>query len=342
MKQFTVLIVAPWYPAGPIRFISEAFERIGCRVVRMGPVYNDHMGLDWGSDIVVPDQSFYQQLSLWNLNYCVDLCTSAHQAPDMLLISEEDYQTDIIPTKKIPSVLWSMDGWPRNYDRADLFQCTVNFTNHPLGIDLYPREEIDPRWRFMPAAAAPWIHRDLKLKRDFDFCLLASSYGRRESLCKELGKIEFRVWHGQATTQTYMEAYNRSIATFHNARRGEIKFRFWEAAAMGCINISGWSRLFRELGYLPYEHYIPITTPDENEWPSVDDLADSIRNILGNKDRWNNITHTARKRTLYNDTYYHRCRQIFLALGFLDMRKWIGKTNDTIGKMIKESGLVPQ
>lgn len=328
--SFTVLIIAPWYPTNPITYIAQAFERIGCGVIRVGPTYNDHMGLNWGGNGVIPDLVAMRERPEWNLNELVDWTTRCYQAPDMLLVSEENYQTDIVPTKKIPSVLWSMDGWPRNYDRADLFQCTVNLTNHPIGIDQYPREEIDPRWRFLPGACAPWVHRDLKLKRDFDFCLLASSYGRRKSLCKDLERIGFKVWSGQAVTSTYVEAYNRSIATFHNARRGEVKWRFFEAAAMGCINITGWSELFAWLGYAPWHHYIPIETPDENEWPTADSLCETIRFVERNPALIKQVSGDARKRVLNQDTYYHRCKEILLALGLTHMIPSVDREIETI------------
>lgn len=317
--NFTILIVAPWYPAGPIKYIAEAFERIGCRVIRIGPTYDDHMGLNWGTDMVVPDRELMRAASLWDLNDFVDWTTKRYQAPDMLLVSEENYKTEIIPQHKIPSALWSFDGWPNNYERADLFQCTANYTNHPLGIDLYPRQEIDPRWQFLPGAAAPWVHRDLGLVREIDFCLLASDYGKRQSICGDLGRRGLWVRSGKAVTSVYVEVYNRSLTTFHNARPGEIKWRFFEAAAMGCINISGHSQLFSWLGYKEWEEYVPIETPLENEWPEIDGIGGLsyviwmlLKNNLGDA---RHIADKARSRVLAQDTYYHRCKVILQALG---------------------------
>ena len=325
MNKICILIVAPFYPAGPIKYIAEAFERIGCQVIRIGPTYNDHMGLDWEADVVVPDRELTRELVWWNLNECVDWTTKNYQAPDMLLVSEENYQTEIISQNKIPSALWSFDGWPNNYERADMFQCTVNFTNHPLGIDLYPRQEIDSRWQFLPAAASPWIHKDLGLARNLDFCLLASDYGKRKAMCEELTKTGFQVRYGQVTTPTYVETYNRSLATFHNARLGEIKWRFFEAAAMGCVNISGWSTLFPLLGYKEWEEYIPIDTPVGNEWPEINDLS-RLLHLLKNPDHIRNIAAKAKKRVLMQDTYLHRAKTVLSSLGFADMVAEADKT----------------
>ena len=325
--NFTVLIVAPWYPAGPIKYIAEAFERIGCQIVRIGPTYNDHMGLDWDTDAVVPDQELPREAPCWNLNDLVDWTTRFYQAPDMLLVSEENYQTNIVPQSKIPGVLWSFDGWQRNYDRADLFQCTVNFANHPLGIDLYPRQEIDSRWQFLPAAAAPWVHKYLGLKPDiWDFCLLASDYGKRKAMCEKLVKDGFRVRYGQLATREYVAVYNRSLATFHNARPGEIKWRFFESAAMGCLNISGESKLFSWLGYKAWEEYIPIGTSVEKEWPEINDLSRLLHLLKNNPDHIRDIAAKARKRVLMQDTYLHRAKTVLSSLGFTDMVAEADKT----------------
>ena len=326
--SFTVLIVAPWYPAGPIKYIAEAFERIGCQVIRVGSTYNDHMGLDWGADAVKPDLELGRQCSTWNINEFIDWTTKNYQAPDMLFVSEENYQTDIVPTMKVPSILYSCDGWPRNYDRADMVKATINMTNHPLGIDLYPRQEIDSRWQFLPGAAAPWVHKDLGLRRDLDFCLLASDYGKRKAMCEELARAGFQVRHGQATTPAYVEAYNRSLATFHNARLGEIKWRFFEVAAMGCVNISGPSKLFSWLGYKEWEEYIPIVTPLENEWPEVTDINNvynertlrmAMARLKENPIFTKHMASRARKRVLMQDTYLHRAKTVLSSLGFTDI-----------------------
>jgi hypothetical protein len=213
-----------------------------------------------------------------------------------------------------------------------MVEATVNFTNHPLGIDLFPREEIDPRWQFLPgAAAAPLVHKYLGLEHDiWDFCLLASDYGKRKTMCEKLIKEGFRVRHGQLTTREYMAVYNRSLATFHNARPGEIKWRFFESAAMGCVNISGESKLFSWLGYKAWEEYIPILTPIEDEWPEVDDLGRLLHLLKNNPKHVKHIGDKARKRVLAQDTYLHRAKTIFSALGFVDM---VSETDKTIEQM---------
>lgn len=336
MSAFCVLVVAPWYPAGPIAYIAQALERIGCQVERVGPSYNDHMELNWEADIVTPDLELDRQCSMWNLNEFIDWITRNHQAPDLLLCSEENYQADIVPTAKVPSVLWSFDGWPNSFNRYDLYQPTVAYTNHPYGIRIHPRAGEDPRWKFMPAACAPWVHRWLNLARDWDFVLLASMYGKRPKLCEGLVKRELWVWYGQAATKTYVEAHNRAVTTFHNCNgQEEIKFRFFEAMAMGCLVISDHTKLFDRLGYQAMRHYVPMPVHEDAEfggelWPEVDELYDQIRWLEDHPSIVSSIASTGRVHTLLNHSYYHRCKQIFSDLGITDM---VAKADEAISQI---------
>jgi hypothetical protein len=338
--DFTVLIVAPWYPAGPLRYLSEAFELAGCNVVRIGPTYFDHMGFDWGKDIELPaiGWELNREEKQWDLNEFIDWITKNYQAPDLLIISEENYQTDIIPTNKIPSILWSFDGWPNNFERIEMIKPTIGYINHPFGIRIHPRLEEDPRWRFMPGAAAPWGHRYLGLTRDYDFALLATMYGKRPRICEDLVNNGLLVWSGQATTPTYVDAYNRSVATYNNCNgQQEIKWRFWEAAAMGCINISGYTMLFDRLGIKPWIHYIPIIEhKDENcyyePWGDSDEIYERIEWIKSSKDEMITISENARKHTLENHTYLNRIRTMLTDLSYVDNRRLVEKIDDVIDK----------
>ena len=332
MTKFCILAVGPWYPVTAFTFFVSAFERIGCKIVRGGPAYSDHMGLKW-DDLPLVDLKFAREEKRWNLNGFVDWCTLHHGAPDLLFVSEENYQTDIVPTKKVPSVLWSADSWPNCYERANLYQCTLNYINQPLGNRFHPRETEDPRWRFLPGAAAPWVHCNLNLERDFDFCLLASSYGKRPELCQGLTDRGFKVWSGQAITKTYVEAYNRSLCTYHNPGYSEVKWRFFEAAAMGCVNISGESNLFFQLNYIPWVHYVPIETPYEDEWPETDSLAITVSDLKKKLSILKDIARSARLHTLTNHSYLNRVKTIFSDLGMAEM---VAKADDAIGKMLEE------
>ena len=331
---FTVLIVAPWYPAGPIKYIAEAFERIGCEVIRIGATYNDHMGLSWGTDAVVPDRELPREAPCWDLNEFVDWTTRNYQAPDMLLVSEENYQTDIRPTKKIPSVLWSFDGWPNSFARVELFQPTLAYMNHPYGVKPHPREAEDPRWRFMPAACAPWLHKNLRRERSVDFCLLATPYRKRPELAMGLAEHWLTVRFGQKTSHEYVLVYNMALSTYHNCnRQEEVKFRFFEAAAMGCINISDHTRLFETLGYKPGQHYILIEDEDldEDHWPTVDALAETITDLRALPELARQIADNAYQHTVRHHTYFSRCRQIFSDLHLPDM---VAEADETIERKI--------
>lgn len=316
--MFTVLMVAPWYPAGPIQFTAQALERIGFRVVRFGPAYNNYMCLDWSADAVTPDQPFCGGSPLWNLDLAVDECTKRFQAPDMLLVSEENYQTNIIPTKKVPSVLWSFDGWPNCYERISMIEPTVAYCNQPLGNRLHPRIKEPLGWKFLPGAALyPFVHRPLGLERDIDFCLLATMYTKRPIIVEGLRERGFSVISGQQTTDGYIKSYNRSLTTLSNPGWYEIKWRWWENAACGCVNINWHTPLFDWLGYKPYEHYMPIETEetDDGPWPTVGAVVEQVSKLKRDKDQWRYISDTALKKVIGQDTYFHRIGVIFRDLG---------------------------
>lgn len=313
--NFTVLAVGPFYPATAFTFLVESFARVGCRVVRVGPSYADHMGLQWPSeDLPHIDMRLLREMIMWDLPNIVDWCTRIHGAPDLLFVGEENYQTRIIPEKRIPSVLWSADGWPENYRRTELWQPTLAYCNQPKGNALYPQEETPKPWRFLPGAAAPWLHKRISLDRNADFCLYATMYNNRPVLCKGLAEQGFSVLSGQKTNTEYVMGYNSALCTYHNPGWYEVKWRWFEAAAMGCINISDGCPLFHHMGYFPWEHYVPVTTeivPEFGDnWPTTETLAKNITWLRTNQSRTREIADNAWRITLCQDTYYHRLQII--------------------------------
>ena len=322
--NFTVLAVGPWYPATAFTFFAEAFARIGCRVIRVGPSYFTHMGLDWGrDDCPTVDLQFTRERPEWNLPEVVDWCTRYASAPDLLFCSEENYQTDIIPETRIPSVLWSADSWPENYAREALWQPTLAYCNQPRGNAIHPQAETPKPWRFLPGAAAPWLHRNLHMERNVDFTLFATMYCKRPELCAKLAERGCTVISGQRALREYVIGYNVSLATYHNPGWWECKWRWFEAAAMGCINISEYSPLLTQLGYLEHEHYLPVATEFAPEfgdrWPTVESLAESITWLRSNKNRAQEIADNAWRVTLLHHTYYNRIYRIFSDLGLDDL-----------------------
>ena len=318
--SFIVLAVGPWYPATAFTFFVEAFARVGCRVIRVGPCYFTHMGLDWGrDDRPTVDLQFTRDRPEWNLPEVVDWCTTYAGAPDLLFCSEENYQTDIINETRIPSVLWSADSWPQNYQRADLWRCTLSYCNQPRGNRMHPREDTPSPWRFLPGAAHyPFVHRPLGLARDMDFCLLSTMYTRRPIILEQLRARGFSMITGQQGTQEYVRSYNRALTTMHQPGYYEVKFRWWEAIACGCVNITNYTPLFDWLGYKPYEHYIPVEAEetDDGPWPIADKVAEKIIGLKKDKELWQYISTTAFKKMISQDTYIHRCQAIFRDLGW--------------------------
>jgi hypothetical protein len=267
-----ILAVMPWYPATASRFMADAFEQAGAHVFRVGPCYFSHGNANWTSaeyprvDVALP------RGCPWQIDHYVDQATAAGYPPDVLFLSEETYHNDIFNTDKMPSLLWSLDGWPENFERVETIKPTLAYTNHPYGIRIHPRNTIDPRWGFLPGACAPWIHQDLGLPRDVTFCLHASMYGERQRLVLAIAESGGQTLSGFVNTARFVKGMNRALTTYHNTNgQEEVKWRLFEAMAMGCCVISGHTRLLKILGYEPGIHYVPIEEvprEDGELWPT--------------------------------------------------------------------------
>lgn len=322
-KPLKVLMVSGWWPAGPIPFLAQAFERMGLDVFRAGPTYNDHGGVDWGEYKVKTNLEFPREAKTWNIDSIISLATHFGHTPDFLFLSEENYQTEIAPTEKIPTAFWSLDGWPNNYIRGEALKPTVLYANHPRGIRTHPLKEDRPGWKFMCGAAAPWIHKDLGLERDLDFCLLATMYGYRSQLCEYLRESGYLVkYGGYVPTSEFVETYNRSKFTYCNinGNGGELKWRGLESMAMGCVNIvDEGPNLFNRLGYIPNVHYVPVKVSEmENgePWPTGQALEEALGYSLYDSDCFIEMSKAARGKCLSQDTYTHRAKTVLKDLGF--------------------------
>lgn len=321
--SFVILAVGPWYAANAFRYLIDAFEKIdGCEVFRVGPSYNDHAGINWGTDVVTPDVPLSLARPWWKLPYFTELCTRSVGPPDLLIVSEETYQTKIFPEIRLPTVLISYDGWPNSFARRELFQPTVAYTNHPYGIRAHPRTEEAPGWKYLPGAAAPWIHKDLGLERDRDFALFATPYGQRPVICQALVDRGLSVRSGLVATEQYVKEYNRALCTLHNCNaQEEVKFRWFEAAAMGCVNISDHTRLFNRLGYRPWVHYVPVAnnSADDDPWPMMEAVYNQVQWLKSHPETALALARASRHQTLSSHTYFHRCQKIFSDVGFPEM-----------------------
>lgn len=335
MKPLTILAIAPFYGANSVRFLIDAMERCGAKIVRVGPVYRNHLNMEWTKEELPPVNYELPKEANWYIDGLMDFVTSRFGAPDLIFLSEENYKNIIVNTEKIPSIFYSCDGWPENYDRADLVKATRNYTNHPLGIRIHPRTEEDLRWAYLSGACAPWLHKYLGLERDTDFCLLASMYGDRPKICRELAAKGFIVRSGSAKLDNYVKIYNKSLCTLHNPQPGEIKWRFFEAAAMGCINISWHTPLFDRLGYKPWIHYYPLHVEEvgDDPWPTIDQMITAVSEIKSNPKFFKQIVDEARHYVIAHDTYYHRAIQVFSDLGF---HEWAMKAAEKANRAWEE------
>lgn len=326
MKPLTILTVGPYWPAGSFRYLTEAFEHVGARVYRVGPTFPKHGDVDWLEGDFPFIHLKLNPGSRWEVPNYVDLCTAQVGAPDLILYSEETYHNDIIPKPDIPSILWSFDGWRQHFNRIDAFRATQGFTNHPFGVRAQPRLKEDPRWEYLPGAAAPWVHKDLHLTRDIDFVLLATMYGYRPELCMGLVN-EFTVEGGFRKTKQFVDLHNRGLLTYHNCNgQEEVKVRFFEAAAMGICITSDHTCLFDRLGFSPWAHYIPCPVdvqsksdePDWHEiWPSVETMAMVMRWVKEHPSEARRIAENCQELVLRSHTYYSRAFTMLHRVGLM-------------------------
>ena len=143
---------------------------------------------------------------------------------------------------------------------------------------------------------------------------------------------------GQQATQEYVRSYNRALTTMHQPGYYEIKFRWWEIIACGCVNISNHTPLFDWLGYEPYEHYMPVEAEetDDGPWPVAHKVAEQIVRLKNDKELWQHISANALKKMASQDTYLHRAMSIFRDLGFNDLAK---QANDIIENIFRKNDL---
>lgn len=319
MKKLNVFFLAAWYPAGPMRYLSEAFERLGHIVFRIGPEYKDHGNIQWFNHVRV-DVPLSRQMRQWDVRSMLSL---GDKRPDIFIYSEETYTTDIIPQTEVPSALILFDLHPHSYNRYEAWSNTISLTGQPYGIRGHTLPEICPGWKYFAPASAPWVHLYNNQKRETEFALMATPYTFRPILCDRLINMGFSVKNGIVNTEEYVDIYNTSLTSFVNASgQEEVKWRWAEHAAMGCINICDHTRLYDQLGARPWKHYVPVSRvlqPEVNEeWPSAELIAHRIRLLKEEPDLANLIR--AQARSLVNDrhTYYHRAIDILDDLGFRD------------------------
>ena len=310
MKNLIILAIGPWYPNTFFRYISDAFERMGHTVIRFGADYNNPYDIQWADECQVSIHCSFPKESNWNLDQCVDFCTQYWQTPDLLVVTEETYHNEIVTTHKIPMILYATDGWPENFERVEVYQPTIAYMEDPLGIRAYPRKEQDPRWRFMPGAAAPWVHRDLQIPRIYDFYFCGTMYVNRPILCEFLSNKGFNVRYGKADTPTYVHNLSSAIATLHDCNQEDrVKWRLFEGMACGCTVISDYTQLLDWLGYKPWEHYVPCIDSICHQGEPAPDMWEMQKRLQWIKDHpqeSQRISNNGKSHTLNNHTYFNR------------------------------------
>lgn len=321
MSNFSVLCIGPHYPATASRYLFDAFRYLtgDSNLFLVGPTYNDHYGIDWGSYRVLPHIEIPRESSVWDVDAYIDYFTKHNSAPDLVLIAEENYRTEIKHSNKVPTVLLSYDGWPNAFARREEINPTMAYTVHPYGVRPHPQESTPAGWKMLLPACSPSIHRLTNALdgRKMDFVLAATMYGKRPDLCNYL-REKVGILDGLVNTKDYVFWHNLSRTTYHNCcYQDEIKYRFFEAAAMGVVNISDHTRLFEEVGLTPDVHYlpVPITEKGDDPYPNFEDILNQVLRMRNEKAVYRFIARSAYEWVMANHTYYHRVRTILTDVG---------------------------
>lgn len=317
-----VLAIQSWYPSNAARFFVDAFEHLGHQVFRMGPTYFDHYGLQYAPEELSKIDIPFFRAGDWSLDAALDAAAKMKFTPDFIWLSEENYQNVITPTAKVPVVLWSADGWPNSYERLNMIQPTLAYTNHPLGVNPHPQKTIPDGWKFLPGAAdSVWdVPFPNEVVSQSDFCLMATMYGPREKICQELLSQGLQVNYGQATLSEWQMFYSRAFSTYHNSNgQAECKWRMFSSMALGCINICDDNYLLDALGFIPWNDYVPISDFtkdfDNDLWPSGEAIANAIRRLRELPYTAARIAQHAQGRVHKHDRYENRVRLVFSELG---------------------------
>jgi hypothetical protein len=285
-----LLFVSEWYPANIGTFLSYAFEDAGYEVIRVGNTCFNHYGLVLNPaelPMITEKLPFGQDLDLPAL---VD-----KYKPDMLLMWDWTGEpscykvvnaTATLKLKhRLPFIYVEHEGWLNALKRIELFNPTVAYTGMPYGVIETPCSAMSMGYKYLAGACYPKVHyinRAFEAK-DLDFVVMASQARSRPMVCEAMFNKGFKIHYGTGGLYDYRTYHNRSIATYDYSDGWQyVKWRVFEAMAMGCILLQDSFELLESLGFRAGEHFIEYNLKDLA--PDMDTIAEKITMLKDNPD----------------------------------------------------------
>lgn len=313
----TILFVSQWYPANIGTFLSYAFEDAGYKVIRVGETCFNHYGVKYDySELPVITERLEQGQTV-NLPRLVDKYT-----PDILLMWDWTgepaiYQVaELGETQKLkyrlPFIYVEHEGWENALKRIELFNPAVAYTGMPYGVIETPCRAASMGYKYLAGACYPKVHyidRPLSIK-DLDFVVMASVARTRPAVCKAIEDKGFKTYFNTGGLTDYRTYHNRSLTTFDFSDGWQyVKWRVFEAMAMGCILLQDRFELLDSLGFVPNKHYVEYKLT-AGYHPYIDDMVAKITMLKTDKDLANKIRDDAYNFVMEKHTYAHRVSQI--------------------------------
>ena len=312
-----LLYITSWYHANINRWLSEAFEDAGFEVIRVGSTHFNHYGIAWEPELAPKMTEIMPEDTSLDLPALID-----KYSPDMVLLWDWTgeppcYEVlNIDKTRKIkdkmPFIYVQHEGWKNALERISLFNPTVAYTGMPYGVYESPCSAKGLGYKYLPGACYPKIHKpNLDWhKKDLECVLLAGMYKPRPQLCEALKRFGVNIHWGNANVMDYVKYHQRSFSTWEfSGGTPYIKWRFFEAMAMGCVMISDRISLMDNLGFGAGKHYIEYILNDDRE-PWLEDLKIRIKALASNQGLYEEISKQAYDFVIENHTYAHRIAQI--------------------------------
>jgi len=327
-----LLFVSQWYPANIGTFLSYAFEDVGYEVIRVGSTCFNHYGVIYplrDLPVITEELSFDQDLDLPALvdKYKPDILLMWDWTGEPSCYNVVNNQMTLNLKHRLPFIYVEHEGWENALKRIELFNPTVAYTGMPYGVVETPCSAMSMGYKYLAGACYPKVHyinRPFETK-DLDFVVMASAARTRPAVCEAIEKMGFKTFFGTGDTTDYRTYHNRSLTTYDYSDGWQyVKWRVFEAMAMGCVLLQDSFELLESLGFRAGKHFIEYNLKDLNDInkdsfcnlvPDIDTIAEELTRLKNSPDLAKEIQKNAYDFVMENHTYSHRVSQILSDIG---------------------------
>ena len=178
-------------------------------------------------------------------------------------VDDGEYKFDIPHDKLKPAIFYASDVHLRKPFRAirKLIPLYAHVFCAQYDGFLKLKKEFPKKTSWLPHAADPLVHKDLKLNRDLDIAFVGNDGGvPRKFLLQELRERYTNSFIGQAPHTRISEIYSRSKIVFNYSINNDINMRMLEALSCGAMLLTnaiegnGFAELFKDRTHLALFH----------------------------------------------------------------------------------------